>query len=77
MLASTLAMLVVNGLEEVDDDLSREIQMHSQRAMQLDGGNPTVITYVATAYNSLGDSESGLRLARRPSALVRWTPLSL
>jgi tetratricopeptide (TPR) repeat protein len=62
--------------EGIDDALSREIRAHIQRAMQLDGDNPTVIARLVPAYAQLGDGDTCLRLARRAVELCPNLPFS-
>jgi adenylate cyclase len=69
MLASALGMVAKNYGEGVDDVLSREIHAHIERAIQLDGDNPTVIARLVLAYHDLDDGETGLRLARRAAQM--------
>jgi tetratricopeptide (TPR) repeat protein len=65
MLAVALGIQVHIGIRALDDELSREIRTHVTRAMQLDGDDPKVLSYLVSAYNILGDGETALRLARR------------
>jgi TolB-like protein len=59
---------------EPDDAVSREIQVHARRAMQLDGDNPAVFAQLMTSYSAIGDSETGLQLAERAMDLNPNSP---
>jgi tetratricopeptide (TPR) repeat protein len=75
-LGRVLAGLVAAEGEILDDARKREIQSHIQRAMQLDGDNPTIITFLVAAYAGLGEGETCLRLARRAVELSPNSPTS-
>jgi tetratricopeptide (TPR) repeat protein len=64
-LALALGALVISGIKELDEELSREIRAHTTRAIQLDGEDQTVMSGLGVAYTALGDSEAALRFARR------------
>jgi TolB-like protein/Tfp pilus assembly protein PilF len=76
ILALALAELTVTYGERLDDARSHEIQAHVQRAMQLDGDEPTVIQTLINAYIGLAERETALRLARRAVALYPNSPFS-
>jgi TolB-like protein len=76
MLATNLALLVNARGKELDDALSREIQAHIQRAIQLDGDDPTVIAWLVSPHITLGDFEAALRLAQRTVELYPGSPRS-
>jgi TolB-like protein/tetratricopeptide (TPR) repeat protein len=48
----------------------REIHDAAQRALELDGHDPVILTRIASAYGQLGDPYSGLRLAQRAKILA-------
>jgi TolB-like protein/Tfp pilus assembly protein PilF len=64
-LAMALGGLVISGIRELDDQLSREIRSHITRATQLDGEDPAVMSALGVAYTAVGDGETALRFARR------------
>jgi tetratricopeptide (TPR) repeat protein len=76
MLATNLALLVNGRGEARNDDLSREIQSLIKRAIQLDGGDPTVIAWLVSPHVTLGDFEGALRLAQRTVELYPGSPRS-
>jgi TolB-like protein/Tfp pilus assembly protein PilF len=76
MLATALCVHAYAYGDGIDDALSREIRAHIQRAMQLDGDNPTVIARLAPAYAELGDGDTCLRLARRAVELCPNQPFA-
>jgi TolB-like protein len=63
--ALALGGLVISGIKELDDELSREIRAHITRATQLDGEDPAVMSGLGVAYTAVGDGETALRFARR------------
>jgi TolB-like protein len=65
LLAHYLTVTILGKGEQSDNDLLRSIQYHARQAVLLDGENPTVISYLVSSYNLLGDVETGHRLARR------------
>jgi Flp pilus assembly protein TadD len=73
-LAMALGALVVSGIKQLDDKLSREIRAHITRAIQLDGEDQTVMSGLGVAYTALGDSETALRFARRALELSSSSP---
>jgi TolB-like protein/Flp pilus assembly protein TadD len=76
MLASSLSSRIADHGEALDETLSREIQAHISRALQLDGDNRVVIAWLAPAYLGLGDAETYLRLSRRAVELYPHSPAS-
>jgi TolB-like protein len=77
VLATALAQQdYVFGAKILDDRLRSEIQAHVQRALQLEGDNPTIIAWLVGAYQALGDSVSYLPLAIRAVELEPELPRS-
>jgi TolB-like protein len=77
VLATALAQQdYVFGAKILDDGLRSEIQAHVQRALQLEGDNPTIIAWLVGAYQALGDSVSYLPLAIRAVELEPELPRS-
>jgi TolB-like protein/Flp pilus assembly protein TadD len=76
MLGALLAGQAEIVCKDLDDTQRREIQAHIQRALQLDGDNPTIISGLVLAFDVLGDGETGLRLARRGVELYPNSPRS-
>ena len=64
-LVSSLSSLAWDHGERLDEAQIREIRIHMQRATQLDGDNPAILTMVVCCYHGLGEYENSLRLARR------------
>jgi TolB-like protein len=64
-LAGTLATDANDYGGGIDDALGREIRAHIKSAVELGGDNPTVLARLVSAYRTLGDGETSLRLARR------------
>jgi TolB-like protein/Flp pilus assembly protein TadD len=75
-LATALGTHATTYGEGIDDALSREIHAHVERAVQLDGDNPTVIVRLSMAYVVMGDGEASLRLARRAAEMCPNSPTS-
>jgi TolB-like protein/Flp pilus assembly protein TadD len=75
-LATALGTHAITYGDGIDDALSREIHAHIERAVQLDGDNPTVIVRLALAYVTMGDGEASLRLARRAAKMCPNSPTS-
>jgi Flp pilus assembly protein TadD len=73
-LALALGALVISGIKELDDELSREIRAHITRAIQLDGEDQTVMSGLGVAYTALGDGGAALRFARRALELNPSSP---
>jgi TolB-like protein len=71
-----LAVPVPSQGMELDAQLDREIRMHIERAMQLDGDNPEVLNWILSGYAALGDRETNRRLAQRLAQLQPGTPNS-
>ncbi len=65
ILESYLGLQVIVEACEFEDALRQEIQEHITRALQSGGDDPTIVTWLVTAYAGLGDGETALRLARR------------
>jgi TolB-like protein len=68
-LAAALGTRANNFGEGVGDALHREILAQIERAVHLDGDNPTVLARLALAYVALGDGEASLRLAQRAAEM--------
>ena len=76
VLATALGDQVYHHGQKLNDVSRSEIQAHIHRALQLEGDDPTVVSWLAGAYANLGDGETYLRLARRAVELEPDLPRS-
>jgi TolB-like protein len=76
MMAFALGWQVISGFQELDHNLSHEIQAAIKRAVQLGADDTVVIGYLTAAYDGLGDADACLRLARRGIELSPNSPRS-
>ena len=74
LLAATLSSFTTYNPKNIGEASRREMQEHINRAMQLDGDNPAILSLLATAYAGLGDAEAHLRLVRRAVELNPNSP---
>jgi adenylate cyclase len=73
-LVTVLAIAGYNSGSLMDTACRREINQHINRAMQLDGENPEILSIIANAHAMLGEGDAGLRLAQRAVALAPNSP---
>jgi TolB-like protein/tetratricopeptide (TPR) repeat protein len=76
VIARLTILKVVIEKRPLSEDHRRAVQEHIGRAMQLDGNNPAILHFVASAYTNLGDPAAALRIAQRTVDLNPNSPRS-